>query len=311
MRRRAGLALLVVVGVAVGMTGAGTYAAFTDSTSNAGNTFSADTDWVPPTVSASVILRVGSSTPGVISQGSSFDVFANVSDPSGVASISADVSAVTTGATAVALSTTGGPWMVGGTSYAWRTSSAVTANASLPAGAKAYSITATDGHSPANTGTTAGFSVTVDNSAPAASDIQTANNATIVGQMEAGDTITYTYTEQMNPSSILAGWNGSATAVQVDVSNGCGSEQIAITGTTLGTVCTNGNYVNGNRTFSATMTQAGASIVVTLTAVSNTRQENTPAQLQWTPSSSATDMAGNPCSATAISESVPPNDVEF
>ncbi len=52
-------------------------------------------------------------------------------------------------------------------------------------------------------------SVTLDNTVPTASDIQTANNGSIVGRAETGDTITYTFSEAMDPSSILSGWTGA------------------------------------------------------------------------------------------------------
>ena len=60
---------------------------------------------------------------------------------SGVATVRANVSTVTTGQTAVAL--VAGSYSVGGVSYNYRSAS-VTANAVLAEGAKAYTITATD-----------------------------------------------------------------------------------------------------------------------------------------------------------------------
>ena len=84
---------------------------------------------------------------------------------SGVSTVTANESTVTTGQTAVALAA--GSFSVGGTSYTHRTA-AQTANAVLAAGSKTYSLTMAD--AAGNSGTQSGYSVTVDNTAPTASD---------------------------------------------------------------------------------------------------------------------------------------------
>src|SRR5205823_10864780 len=78
-----------------------------------------------------------------------------------------------------------------------------TANAVLPAGSKTFTITATD---VANNSTTqSGFSVTVDNTAPTASDIQTTNvSAGTSGLAETWDTMVFTFAEPIDPSSIVS-----------------------------------------------------------------------------------------------------------
>jgi hypothetical protein len=75
---------------------------------------------------------------------------------------------ITTAQTAVPLTTVAGPWTVAGVSYAYR-SSAVTANAALSEGAKAYTITARDNATNSFTSPTSGagsFNVVVDNTGP-------------------------------------------------------------------------------------------------------------------------------------------------
>ena len=53
----------------------------------------------------------------------------------------------------------------------------------------------------------------MDNTAPTATDVQTTNvGGGTNGKAETGDTITFTYSETLDPYSILAGWNGSSTA---------------------------------------------------------------------------------------------------
>ena len=56
----------------------------------------------------------------------------------------------------------------------------------------------------ANTGTQSGFPVTVDNTAPAGSDVQTANGGSTPGRPEQGDIVTFTFTEQIDPASVHA-----------------------------------------------------------------------------------------------------------
>src|SRR5438874_1204300 len=85
--------------------------------------------------------------------------------------------------------------------------SAITSN-----GTNTYSITCTDNAS--NAGTQSGFAVTVDNTAPTGTDVQTTNaSGGTVGRAELGDTITLTFSEPMDPNSVLAGWGGASTNV--------------------------------------------------------------------------------------------------
>ncbi|MBI3649321.1 MAG: hypothetical protein HY240_11335 [Actinobacteria bacterium] len=315
------LVLPVAIGLVLGLAG-GASAAFWSTTVDLGNTLSAAADLTSPTVSRSVIMRTTGSVPGAIKQGGLYYVFAQVTDSgnpaSGVASVTADLTAVTTGAGSVALSA--GSFTAGSLSYNYR-SAAQTANNPLAAGAKTYSITAADAATPANSTTSGGWTVTVDNTAPTGVDIQTADAGATVGKAETGDTITWTFSEQIDPVSILAGWTGAATTVTVRITNsGCApNDSLTVldsAGTTtlpLGTPCLGGvNYVTATRTFtSSTMVQTGSSITVTLGTPSGAvGTQATSTTMTWTPSSSALDPAGNACSTAAVTESGA-SDVEF
>jgi chitinase len=138
------------------------------ATDNASNTspaasFNVTIDNTAPTIASSTIARADGVAPGYVRQGDSYYVYANASDPvSGIHDVTANVNAVTTGATP-GLTTAGGPWTVDGTTYAYR-SPALTANAALSDGSKAYTITAHDNAT--NTAGPTNFSVTADSTAP-------------------------------------------------------------------------------------------------------------------------------------------------
>jgi hypothetical protein len=297
--------------------------ALADNAANSRNQsgFSVTIDNTHPVVSSAVVQKSTGGSGGFLRQGASYFVYANPSDAAGVASITANTSTFDTGITAAAMTTAGGPWTVDGVTYTYRTGS-LTANAVVTAGSKAVSFTTTDGLT--NTGTRTGFSVTFDNTAPAGSNIQTTNKAGgIAGRAEVDDTITFTYTEQMDPSTILAGWDGTATNVVVRLNNrttGTGDDlavynsanttKLALGpgGATLVVDLIDRNFVGANRTFGATgtpstMVQSGTAITVTLgTASGATTTAGAAASMRWTPGAAATDQAGNASSTTLVTE---------
>src|SRR5438093_2433242 len=204
---RVALLLLSVclVGFVAGGGARASLALFTRSRAvNSTFTTAASFDTVAPTVSASVITKTTPYNSGLIHQGGTYYVYATVTDggavPSGVNTVTANVSNVTTGQTAVSL--VSGSYSVGGVSYNYRSAS-LTANAVLTEGSKSYTITATD--VAGNSGTTSGFSVTVDNTHPSASDVQTANVG-VAGRPEIGDTTTTNFQEPSDPVATHSGW---------------------------------------------------------------------------------------------------------
>jgi len=309
-------------GFLAGGSGAVSLALLTDQESDPSTFTTAATfpDVTAPVVSSSVISKTTPYLPSFIRQGGTYYVYANVTDAgSGVATVRANVSSVTTGQTSVAL--VAGSYSIGGVSYNYRSAS-LTANAVLTAGSKAYTITATDVAT--NSVTQGGFSVTVDNTQPAGSAIATTNvGGGVVGRPDLGDTMTLTFTEQIDPQSALAGWTGATTSVVVRITQNGGGDTLTVRDAgnaaqlPLGSVNLGGtNYVTTTRDFGATgtastMTQSGASITIVLGTPSGavaTQASNTT--MVWTPVATVTDRAGNACLTTVVNEAAPA-DIDF
>jgi hypothetical protein len=181
-------------------------------------------DVTPPVVASSVISKTVPYLPGHVAQGGTYHVYANVTDAgSGVASVRANVSGITTGQTSVAL--VAGSYSIGGVAYGYRSAS-VTANGTLAAGAKAYTITAADVAT--NSVTQGGFSVNVDNTRPTGAAIATVNGGAIVGRPELGDSITFTFSEIIDPESVLPTWTGTSTSVVVRIANVAGGDTLTV-----------------------------------------------------------------------------------
>ncbi len=319
------LASMMLVGlVGVTLHAAGVFGAFTANNSSSANSFSTASDYRAPTAGRSVIAKTQGGTPGYIRAGGTYYVYADVTDTgnpaSGVSTVTSNTSTLTGLGTSTPLSS--GSFSIGGLSYGYRTAS-LTATSSLVEGTYAYTLTSTD--AAANSGTQS-FSVVVDNTAPTAGDVQTANgNGGTPGRAEAGDTITLTYSEPIDPNSIISGWNGSASSVVVRLINGIlllGDDALRVYDSTntnqlpLGTVdMGRGDYVGGllggeTALFGATgspstMTASGNSVTITLGTASG--QGATTAggngTMSWTPSGTATDRAGNGALTTPASES--------
>jgi chitinase len=238
---------------------------------------------------------------------------------SGIASVAANVSSITSGSTAVAL--TAGSYSAGGTAYDHR-SAALTAGAGLTAGSHNCTVTSTD---QAANAATQSFTTTVDNTAPTAVDVQSTNvSGGTVGRLEEGDTLTLTYGGKMDPYSILPGWTGATTSVQVTLHNGGSASDFVAVYTAvaspvelpLGVISLGSqDYVKGSPTTTvtygaagsptpSTMTRSGSSIAITLGTASGSPSTNrTSAAMTWTPSTAAIDIAGNAAAATAATQS--------
>jgi hypothetical protein len=188
-----------------------------------------------------------------------------------------------------------------------------------------YTAQATQSDSAGNIATSAAHTFTIDTTAPTRVSLSAANGAGTSGHLDAGDTITYTYSEPMLSSSILSGWSASSAAtVKVRFFSGAtdaftvlDSSSAANVKLDAGTVSGGGvslgsgaDFVSGTVTFAATMTQSadGKSFVVTLGSpdfawrVQSTRTGI--ANMTWTPKAGSTDLAGNAlASAAAWTES--------
>jgi chitinase len=183
-----------------------------------------------------------------------------------------------------------------------------------------YTARATQTDSSGNTGTSSTRTFTIDTTAPTRVSIAAENGNGTSGHLDAGDTITFTYSERMLASSILTGWSGnSAATVKVrffsgttdaftvlDSSSGANLKLEA--GSTGGggvSLGSGANFVSSTVTFSATLTQSAddKSFVVTLgspdvaSRVNSTRTGT--ANMTWSPKAGATDLAGNALASTA------------
>jgi hypothetical protein len=313
-RRRASITLGVLFLVGISLNAGSVFGRFTGSTASAGNTFAAASDFRAPTAGRSVIGKTAGGTPGFIKQGGTYNVYADVTDTgnpaSGIASVTSNTSNVTLGATSTTLSS--GAFSIGGLSYSHR-SGTLTANAVLAAGTYNYTVTSTD--VAGNSGTQT-FTVTVDNTAPTGTDIQATNGGANAGRPEQNDTITFTFSEPIDPDSILAGWTGSATNVvvrvnnniptndQVQIFNAANTAQLPLGNVNLGRT----DYVTANRTFGASgtassMTMSGNAITVVLGTQSGAgTTAAATGTMVWTPSATATDPAGNAASVAPVTE---------
>jgi hypothetical protein len=325
MRRPRSLATVATVLAGLATIGAGVaYAAFSKTTSNDSNVITGRPDWLAPIASVYTVAKNSGYSAAYVKQGGTYYVYAQVAEPTsnpaaGIATVTADASALTSGQTAAALSTTGGPFTYGGVSYNYR-SSLLTAGNPLAAGAKTWSLTSTDAATPtANTATLSSLAVNVDNTVPGASNWVATNKAGgTAGRPEIGDTITFTYNDTIDPDSILSGWTGASTNVTVRITDGGGandtatirntanSAQLPLGSVGLGTK----NYVSATADFGpstaatkSTMVQSGGAITITLgTLASGTATTSAGGNSSWTPSATAYDRAANAASTTVFTQ---------
>lgn len=321
--RRSGLAFLLVVGISSFLTGAAaqhTFALLTarESDTSGFTTAASFDDTIPPAVTTTVISKTGTTyLTGYIRQGGVYRIYANVSDAgnpaSGVSTVTADVRSITSGSAARPL--TAGTFSIGASTYGYRSAN-LTANASLAEGAYAYSITSTDANG--NAGTQTGFTVTVDNTPPAGVDVDTVNGGLLAGTPDAGDRVVFTFSEQMDPATVRDSWTGTSANVTVRITDAAAADIVTIWNSAntvqlgLGAVDTKADIVSATAVFGAsgtrsTIVQSGATVTVTL-GTRNSGAVNTsvsPTAMVWTPSSVATDRAGNACSTAPVTESGP------
>lgn len=276
-------------------------------------------DTVPPVVaSAALGLATGASSGWVRSSGS-YRVFASASDTgggaSGVASIRADVSAVT-GVSALIDLASGGPWWIGGESFGWRSAPFTAASGLIDGVEKPFSVTATDGAG--NVGSRGG-TVVVDNGPPSTLDVQTTSGAT-AGKAESGDRVIFTFSEPIDAGSLAAGWTGQAPLpVTVRITDGgSGADVLTVwdaantTQTAIGSVnLDRSDYVTatvlfGSSASPSTMAVSGQTVTVTLgppNLASRIVAGTGAGSMVWTPSVAVTDRAGNPCTSATRTES--------
>ena len=185
-----------------------------------------------------------------------------------------------------------------------------------------YTARATQSDSAGNTGS-ATVTFTVDTTRPTPTMVSAANAANgTKGRLDAGDSITYTFSEAIAPSSVLAGFGGTTANVQVYLYNLGTTDYLAVLDESgqqqLGVadyVATNAELVTANVTWPATMTQSsdGRSFTITLGAAPAggvAATVNTAKNMVWTAQAGPTDRAGNALSISGtIAET--DNDADF
>jgi hypothetical protein len=160
----------------------------------------------------------------------------------------------------------------------------------------------------ANTGdvsSTKPLALVRDTVAPTGSNIVAANGGTR-RRVDDDDTITYTFSEPVDPGTVKSGWTGASTTVTVTFTNVGSNDTFVVGGTNLGTVNTTANYVNTSVTCSgSTMVASGATVTVTLggCTLSLRNGPNGGDNFQWTPPATITDLAGNALSSSTVTGS--------
>jgi chitinase len=168
---------------------------------------------------------------------------------------------------------------------------------------------ALDGASRSTTSATVG--VRIDNTAPSGASIATTNRTGgTLGRIDSGDRLTLTYSEPIAPASLLAGWSGAEQAISVRVVNSSSNDRMEFLttgGARINLVAAandlqlGGNYVASTTTLSATLTQSGSAVTVQFTQGA-TLTSAAAGTMRWTPSSAATDVAGNAALTTQVVE---------
>lgn len=298
----------VAAGLALGAGCAGgtALAAFSSQTSNRPNSFSAAPDQRAPDVARSVIVKSEGGEVGFIRPAGGYFVYGQVDDvgspPSGTASVRENLLNVPLAS---------GAFTAGGASFNWASTQQPASNAA--AGTYAYGLIVDD--NAGNSATRTGYSVFVDGTAPATTDVQATNKAGgTAGRPEIGDSITFSTSEPIDPQSVLTGWDGAATNVVVRINQAGNADTVTLfmagngAQLPLGTVALKGNYVDATTSFGATGTPSSMArndnaIVITLGTPSATaRTVTTNLQMTWTPATGPYDRAGNPLPTTARNE---------
>jgi hypothetical protein len=167
----------------------------------------------------------------------------------------------------------------------------------------------------------------VDNSPLRGLDVQTGNGDGTLARVDAGDSMTLTYSQQVNPASVFAGWTGAATAVTLRLRDGnlvgggnkTDTVDVLRSGTALplGSVNLREDYVKTRKTvtFNATMTAttvttADGAVHTVITIVVGTVASGTglktavnPSTMTWSPSATVTSTTGTACSTAPATES--------
>jgi hypothetical protein len=320
MRFRRSVIAAIALVVALGAGSA--YAAFSARTSPPAASFTGAPDWTPPALTATAVQKGGATaagwSAGYVKPGGQYYVYAQVaadtgSPASGLASPLGDLSALTSGQTAASFGTAGS-YSSQGSTYNYR---AGPFTVSAAEGSANYTVTTRD--LAGNAVTSGPQAVTVDGTKPTGSSVQTARSGGTAGVAETGDSMTFTFSEPIDPASVLSGWDGTSRNVTfriVDGGGGADTVQLWTTSriTTIGTVTLpDKKYVKRTVDFTnSPMVMSGSTLTVTLgsTASANNVTTGSAGSTKWVPTTSLYDRAGNALTSTTITETGS-SDAEF
>ena len=168
----------------------------------------------------------------------------------------------------------------------------------------------------------------VDNSPLRGFDVQTTNGGGSPGKLDTGDSVAFTFTEQVALTSITPGWSGAALPVTLRLRDGNlvggngKTDTLDVLRSTnpatpvnLGSANLREDYLKGNKTvlYNATMTATtvqvnGATatrvtvVAGALSAGNGLRTVNNPTAMIWSPSASAVDLYSRPASTAPVTE---------
>ncbi len=156
-------------------------------------------------------------------------------------------------------------------------------------------------------------------------DVQASNGGSTIGRLDAGDTMTFTYDDRADLTSVSTGWTGAPRDVTVRLRDGnlldlgASDDTVDVQGSgftvNLGAVNLNEDFIRRNKTttFAATMTASAIMVSgVSVTRVTivlgnggNHGLQSTvgeAATMVWTPSAEVLDLLGRPASTTRVNE---------
>jgi len=136
---------------------------------------------------------------------------------------------------------------------------------------------------------------------PAPTDADTVDNGQS-GRPETGDEVVFTFSAVVDPASILAGWDGSATPVVLHLADVGGTSVLTVRNaastaalTELGSVQTHGDYASTADFTSSQMTLGGSTITIVLGTLSGTTNRDPSAKtMVWTTPEGTATESGHP-----------------
>jgi hypothetical protein len=122
------------------------------------------------------------------------------------------------------------------------------------------------------------------------------------GRPETGDVVVFTFASAVDPATILAGWDGSATAVVVRIADAGGSSMLTVRDAAdaadiaeLGSVQTNGDYASTADFAGSQMTLSGSTVTIVLGTLSGTTHRDPSAKtMVWTTPQGTATESGHP-----------------